>query len=112
MVDLETPARGRRIFLGYEQVKRAIDHGPSRLRAGFLLEGKVPARQSSEIVTVEGHTIGRITRGASRRVSGGRSRWAMSMPRTPRPVRKFAYRTRQAACGKNRSHAFCAAPLL
>jgi aminomethyltransferase len=50
-------------FLGYEQVKRAIDHGPSRLRAGFLLEGKVPARQSSEIVTLDGQPIGRITSG-------------------------------------------------
>jgi aminomethyltransferase len=50
-------------FLGYEQVKRAIDHGPSRLRVGFLLEGKVPAREGSEIVTLGGQTIGRITSG-------------------------------------------------
>jgi aminomethyltransferase len=50
-------------FLGYEQVKRAIDHGPSRLRAGFLLEAKVPARQGSEIVTLDGQTIGRVTSG-------------------------------------------------
>jgi aminomethyltransferase len=50
-------------FLGYEQVKWAIDHGPSRSRAGFLLEGKVPARQGFEIVTLEGQTIGRITSG-------------------------------------------------
>jgi aminomethyltransferase len=50
-------------FLGYERVKRAIDHGPSRLRAGFLLEGKVPARQDSEIVTLDGQTIGRVTSG-------------------------------------------------
>jgi aminomethyltransferase len=49
-------------FLGYEQVKRTIDHGPSRLRAGFLLEGKAPARQGSEIV-LAGQTIGRITSG-------------------------------------------------
>jgi aminomethyltransferase len=50
-------------FLGYEQVKRAIDHGPSRLRAGFLLEGKVPARQDSEIATLDGQTTGRVTSG-------------------------------------------------
>src|SRR5206468_3849755 len=50
-------------FLGYEQVKRALDHGPSRSRAGFLLEGKMPARQGSEIVTPEGQTIGLITSG-------------------------------------------------
>ncbi|MDQ6704132.1 MAG: glycine cleavage system aminomethyltransferase GcvT, partial [Pseudomonadota bacterium] len=50
-------------FLGYEQVKWAIDHGPSRLRVGFLLEGKAPAREGSEIVTLDGQTIGRITSG-------------------------------------------------
>ncbi|MGA7383522.1 MAG: glycine cleavage system aminomethyltransferase GcvT [Methylocella sp.] len=50
-------------FFGYENVKRAIDHGPSRLRAGFLLEGKVPAREGSEIVRREGQTIGRVTSG-------------------------------------------------
>jgi len=50
-------------FFGYEQVKRAIDHGPSRLRVGFLLDGKVPARESSEIVTLDGLTIGRVTSG-------------------------------------------------
>jgi aminomethyltransferase len=50
-------------FFGYEQVKRAIDHGPSRSRAGFLLEGRVPAREGSEIATLEGQTIGRITSG-------------------------------------------------
>jgi aminomethyltransferase len=50
-------------FFGYEQVKRAIDHGPSHSRAGFLLEGKVPARQGFEIMTLECQTIGRITSG-------------------------------------------------
>jgi aminomethyltransferase len=50
-------------FLGYEQVKQAIDHGPSRLRVGFLLEGQAPARQGSEIATLGGQTIGRITSG-------------------------------------------------
>jgi aminomethyltransferase len=50
-------------FFGYEQVKRAIDHGPPRLRVGFLLEGQAPARQGSEIVTLAGQTVGRITSG-------------------------------------------------
>ncbi|MGH6811364.1 MAG: glycine cleavage system aminomethyltransferase GcvT [Methylocella sp.] len=50
-------------FFGYEQVKRAIDHGPARLRVGVLLEGKAPAREGSEIVTLEGQTIGRVTSG-------------------------------------------------
>jgi aminomethyltransferase len=50
-------------FVGYEHVKRAIDHGPSRLRVGFLLESKAPAREGSEIVTLDGQTIGRVTSG-------------------------------------------------
>ncbi|MGH6799901.1 MAG: glycine cleavage system aminomethyltransferase GcvT [Methylocella sp.] len=50
-------------FFGYEQVKRAIDHGPSRVRVGFLLEGKAPAREGAEIATLEHQTIGRITSG-------------------------------------------------
>ncbi len=50
-------------FFGYEKVKRAIEHGPSRLRVGFLLEGKVPAREGAEIATLGGQTIGRITSG-------------------------------------------------
>jgi aminomethyltransferase len=50
-------------FLGYEHVKRAIDHGPTRRRVGFLLEGKAPAREGSEIATPEGQTIGRVTSG-------------------------------------------------
>ena len=50
-------------FFGYEQVKRAIDHGPSRIRVGFLLEGKAPAREGAEIATLAGQTIGRVTSG-------------------------------------------------
>jgi aminomethyltransferase len=50
-------------FFGYEQVKREINHGPSRLRVGFLLEGQAPAREGSEIATLGGQTIGRITSG-------------------------------------------------
>jgi aminomethyltransferase len=50
-------------FLGYAQVKRAIDHGPTRRRVGFLLEGKVPAREGSDILTSDGQIIGRLTSG-------------------------------------------------
>ncbi|MGH6794259.1 MAG: glycine cleavage system aminomethyltransferase GcvT [Methylocella sp.] len=50
-------------FRGYEHVKRAIEHGPARLRVGFLLEGKAPAREGSDIVTLEGQIIGRVTSG-------------------------------------------------
>lgn len=51
-------------FLGYESVKRAIDHGPSRRRIGLLLDGKAPVREGSEILTLEGQLIGRVTSGS------------------------------------------------
>jgi aminomethyltransferase len=50
-------------FPGYEQVKQAIDHGPSRLRAGFLIEGKVLPREGASIAAGTGQTIGRVTSG-------------------------------------------------
>jgi len=50
-------------FCGYEQVKQVIDRGPVRQRVGFLLEGKAPAREGSDILTHEGEIIGRVTSG-------------------------------------------------
>jgi aminomethyltransferase len=50
-------------FVGYEQVKRTIDLGPTRRRVGFLLEGKAPAREGSDIATLNGEMIGRLTSG-------------------------------------------------
>jgi aminomethyltransferase len=50
-------------FFGYAQVKRAIDQGPKRRRVGFLLEGKAPAREGSDIVSCDGEIIGRLTSG-------------------------------------------------
>ncbi len=50
-------------FFGYEHIKRAIEQGPTRRRAGFLLEGKAPAREGADIATLEGKLIGRLTSG-------------------------------------------------
>jgi aminomethyltransferase len=50
-------------FLGYAQVKRAIADGPSRRRAGFLIEGKVLPREGATIIAASGQTIGRVTSG-------------------------------------------------
>jgi aminomethyltransferase len=50
-------------FFGYEQLKRAIDHGSTRRRVGFLLEGKAPAREGADIVTLDGQIIGCLTSG-------------------------------------------------
>lgn len=50
-------------FIGYEQVKLAMDQGPRRRRVGFLLEGKALAREGAEIATPGGEIIGRLTSG-------------------------------------------------
>jgi aminomethyltransferase len=50
-------------FVGAEHVKRAIANGPSRLRVGLMLEGKIPAREGALIKTGEARTIGRVTSG-------------------------------------------------
>jgi aminomethyltransferase len=50
-------------FPGYEHIKQAIGHGPSRVRAGFLIEGKVLPREGASIAAGTGQTIGRVTSG-------------------------------------------------
>lgn len=63
---LWTISKRRRLeggFLGHEQVRRAIEQGPSRRRAGFLIEGKVLAREGAAIKANGGQTIGQITSG-------------------------------------------------
>lgn len=50
-------------FPGFAQITEAIAHGPSRRRVGFLVEGKAPAREGSDIETLEGRRIGRLTSG-------------------------------------------------
>jgi aminomethyltransferase len=50
-------------FLGHAQVAKIIQEGPSRRRAGFLLDGKALAREGARIVSAVGQTIGEITSG-------------------------------------------------
>jgi len=89
MVDFKTPARGRRVLLGYAQVKRAIDHGPTRRRVGFLLEGKVPAREGADILTSDGQIIGRLTSGGFAPSLGRPIAMGYVVPLMPRPELKF-----------------------
>jgi aminomethyltransferase len=50
-------------FPGFRRIVEAIAHGPSRRRVGFLVEGKAPAREGSDIETPQGRRIGRLTSG-------------------------------------------------
>lgn len=50
-------------FLGFDAVKRAIDNDPARRRVGFVLDGKAPAREGSDIVSPDNRPIGRLTSG-------------------------------------------------
>ncbi|WP_051952625.1 glycine cleavage system aminomethyltransferase GcvT [Methylocapsa aurea] len=50
-------------FPGAEAILQAIAKGPSRRRAGFLIEGKAPAREGAQIAALDGQAIGRLTSG-------------------------------------------------
>jgi aminomethyltransferase len=50
-------------FLGHAQVEKTIENGPSRRRVGFLIEGKVLAREGATIMANGGQRIGQITSG-------------------------------------------------
>jgi aminomethyltransferase len=50
-------------FPGAEAILRAIAKGPSRRRAGFLIEGKAPAREGAQVAAPDGQAIGRLTSG-------------------------------------------------
>jgi aminomethyltransferase len=50
-------------FPGFGAIAEAIAEGPLRRRVGFLIEGKAPAREGSDIETLDGRRIGRLTSG-------------------------------------------------
>ena len=50
-------------FPGFGAIAEAIAEGPLRRRVGFLIEGKAPAREGSDIETLDGRCIGRLTSG-------------------------------------------------
>lgn len=54
--------RERADFPGAERILREIAQGPARLRAGFVVADKTPAREGAEIVVNDG-VVGRITSG-------------------------------------------------
>ena len=50
-------------FPGAAQVQKAIADGPKRRRVGILPDGKAPAREGTEITSLDGVKIGTITSG-------------------------------------------------
>lgn len=50
-------------FPGFERIKRELSEGPNRKRVGVLPEGRAPAREGTEITTLDGAKIGVITSG-------------------------------------------------
>ncbi len=50
-------------FLGSARVQDELKNGTQRLRVGLLPEGKLPAREGAEIVTLEGAPVGIVTSG-------------------------------------------------
>ena len=50
-------------FPGAARIRRALVHGPERLRVGLRPDGRAPAREGAEIVTGAGAPIGVVTSG-------------------------------------------------
>jgi aminomethyltransferase len=50
-------------FQGAERIQRELKEGPSRLRVGLLPDGPAPAREGTEIQTMDGQVIGTVTSG-------------------------------------------------
>ena len=50
-------------FPGAERILRELRDGPSRLRVGIRPDGRAPAREGTEILSVAGEPVGRITSG-------------------------------------------------
>jgi aminomethyltransferase len=50
-------------FPGGQILQRQLAEGPARRRVGLLPEGRLPAREGSEIQSLEGQAIGRVTSG-------------------------------------------------
>lgn len=50
-------------FPGFERITRELAEGPSRKRVGILPEGRAPARDGTEITSMDGQKIGIVTSG-------------------------------------------------
>lgn len=50
-------------FPGFERISRELSEGPQRKRVGILPEGRAPAREGTEITTLDGVKIGTVTSG-------------------------------------------------
>jgi aminomethyltransferase len=50
-------------FPGAERIQKLLAEGAARRRVGILLDGKAPAREGADILTLQGERIGRLTSG-------------------------------------------------
>ena len=60
---IQKSRREDRHFPGADRILAGLKEGPSRIRAGFKLQGKAPAREGAEIEDMDGNKIGVITSG-------------------------------------------------
>jgi aminomethyltransferase len=50
-------------FPGHARIRRELEHGPSRRRAGIRPDGRAPAREGAEVLAPSGDRIGTVTSG-------------------------------------------------
>lgn len=50
-------------FVGSEVIRRQKEEGPKRRIVGLTIDGRVPARQGTEVLDAEGNVVGHVTTG-------------------------------------------------
>jgi aminomethyltransferase len=58
-------------FPGAARIQRELKEGVARKRAGFRPEGRIPAREGTEITDEDGKSIGKVTSGGFGASAGG-----------------------------------------
>ncbi|MGR8981331.1 MAG: glycine cleavage system aminomethyltransferase GcvT [Gammaproteobacteria bacterium] len=56
--------KGRSDYPGAERIIRQLQHGPETIRAGLVVDGKLPVREKSVVYNDKNDIVGRITSGS------------------------------------------------
>jgi aminomethyltransferase len=56
--------KGHDRFPGAEKVLAQLQHGPDQIRAGLIVEGKVPVREGAILLNDQGQSVGHVTSGS------------------------------------------------
>ena len=84
-------------FPGAARIQRELEEGVARKRAGFRPEGRVPAREGSEITDADGKPIGKVTSGGFGATAGGPIAMGYVLPEAAKPGTRVNFLVRGEA---------------